>query len=78
MYVYSLDAQTLMKTDYAPLNNSVKLIKTQDIINETTGIYSYEAVKFINGDIGYLNLKGNTINSLEYIRGNKQIKIFDK
>lgn len=77
MYVYSVEEQTLMKTDYTPLNNSFQLIKTQDIINETSGIYSYAAVKFQNGDFGYLNLKGNSINSLEYVRGNKRIIIFN-
>lgn len=68
-----------MKTDYAPLNNSFKLIKTQAIINETSDIYySYGAVKLQNGDFGYLNLKGDSINSLEYICGNKKIKIFNE
>lgn len=78
MYVYSVENQTLMKRDYIPLNNSFKLVKTQDIINETTGLYSYGAVKFQDGEFGYLTLKDNTMNSLEYIRGNKRIKVFNE
>ena len=78
MYVYSVEEQTLMKIDYISLNNSFKLVKTKDIINQTESLYSYGAVKFQDGDFGYLALKGNTINSLEYIRGNKRIKVFNE
>lgn len=78
MYVYSVEKNTLIKKEYKPLENPFELSLTPEAIMNSSSLCSFESVKFKNGDIGYLVLTDNTINSLEYIRSNKRFKIFTK
>lgn len=40
------------------------------------GGVSYETVKFPNGDIGYLEDKNTTLDSLYFVVGDKEYKLF--
>lgn len=77
MYVYNVKENILIKKKYEPLNDAFNITLTPELIKRPYYLSSDEYVEFQNGDIGYLILNDNTINSLEYIRGDNRIKIFN-
>lgn len=78
MYLYSVEENTLTKTMYSPIENRFEVIETPEEVRNSFNLCSPEAVKFENGDIGYLVLYNDKINTLEYIRADKKFKIFNE
>lgn len=76
MYVYNIKDNSLIETPYKPMDNSFELIPTPESITVNDISYSYESVKFDNGDLGYLTASDFTVGSLKYIRGDKSYTIF--
>lgn len=76
MYVYTINDNSLIETPYKPMENSFELIPTPENIKVNDINYSYESIKFDNGDLGYLTASDSTVGSLKYIRGDKSYTIF--
>lgn len=79
MYVYSVSGNTLEETVYERMGNRFTgFASTNEVIeNQKTGYCSYQAVRFDNGDYGYLQTTDWTLNTLSYVRGDKVYKLFD-
>ena len=75
MYIYDVGKNKLMQTDYKPMKEPFK-VNTND--NNPSGSVSWGTVEFANGDIGYLECEGSTINELYYVVGNNKYKLFNK
>ncbi|MGG7076536.1 hypothetical protein [Clostridium sardiniense] len=76
MYIYTLKDNLLIETPYKPMENSFELIPTPENIKGNDIDYSYESVKFDNGDLGYLTASDSTVGSLKYIRGDTSYTLF--
>lgn len=77
MYIYTIEDNSLIEAPHKPMEDSFELIPTPESITINDGIsYSYESVKFDNGELGYLIASDFTVGSLKYIRGDKSYSIF--
>ena len=74
MYIYDVEKNKLIQTDYKPMIEPFKV----NLNDNPSGSVSYGTVEFTNGDIGYLECEGSTINELYYIVGNNKYKLFSK
>jgi len=74
MYIYNVEKNKLIQTDNKPMKEPFKV----NINNTPSGSVSYETVEFANGDIGYLECEGSTIDELYYVVGNTKYKLFNK
>ena len=74
MYVYDIEKNILKQMKYEPMKDSFKITPND---NHGEG-FSYETVKFSNGDVGYLRYIDTTLNGLYYIVGDKQYKLFEE
>ena len=79
MYVWSVRKNTLAKTAYEPMEESFSdFVDTTGVKDHNeAGKCSRAAVKFDNGDYGYLYTTGWTLDTLYYIRGDRIYKLFD-
>ena len=79
MYVWSVRENTLAKTAYEPMEESFSdFVDTTGVKDHNeAGKCSRAAVKFDNGDYGYLYTTGWTLDTLYYIRGDRIYKLFD-
>ncbi|QHQ61416.1 hypothetical protein Ana3638_12040 [Anaerocolumna sedimenticola] len=79
MYIYTVSDNTLLKTDYEPMKDRfLSFIPTQEIIGpEEIGSYSYNAVKFENGEHGILHTYDWTLGTLSYARDDMMYTLFD-
>ncbi len=74
MYIYDVEKNKLMLTDYKPMKEPFKV----SINDNPSGSVSWGTVEFENGDIGYLECEGSTINELYYVVGSTKYKLFSK
>ncbi|MEG1637527.1 MAG: hypothetical protein RR324_08440, partial [Cellulosilyticaceae bacterium] len=72
MYVYDIENNILRQTPYEHMENRFKTIPNEN----PHGVVSYETVRFPNGDIGYLEDKNATLDSLYFVVGDKEYKLF--
>jgi hypothetical protein len=80
MYVYTVSDNTLQKTAYVKIQNPfADFVETANAVgHEKANCSSDRAVKFSNGEYGYLNAKDWLIRNLVYVRGELVYKVFDK
>lgn len=79
MYVYSISNNTLFEEKYVPMSDSFKnnLVEISEAIGKINGNLSYNAVKFDNGEYGYLSASDGTIESLNYVREDMVYSLFN-
>lgn len=76
MYVYNIEENLLIKCDYRAMDIEHEFELTPLEIREETYWYFTWAIKFNNGDVGYLISRENTIGTLEYIYNDNIYSIF--
>ena len=74
MYIYDVVKNKLTQTNYKVMEDPFK-VNTND---NPSGSVSFETIKFVNGDIGYLKCEDSTLDDLYYIVGNNKYKLFNK
>ena len=80
MYVYSISNNTLIEVPTMSIEDRFGgLIPIMDIVDvDKLGNCSFEAVKFSNGEFGYLEASEWTIGSLTYVRDDMVFRLFDE
>ncbi len=80
MYVYTVSDHTLRETAYERMDDRFgsDFIPIEDVVDTVyRGNYSYNAVKFGEGEYGYLNISEWTLGTLTYVRGDMVYQLFD-
>lgn len=78
MYVYTVSDNTLKKVPYQKTGEKLdRIVPITEVIDDPySGNYSYTAVKFDNGEFGYLQALEWNIGSIEYVRAGKAYRLF--
>jgi hypothetical protein len=78
MYVYNISDDTLLETAYRPMDKRFgPTVMTDAVIDSVSiGAYSYSAVRFDNGEYGYLHTSDWTLGTLSYQRGDNAYALF--
>ncbi len=80
MYVYTVSDNTLRETAYERMDDRFgsSFIPIEDVVDtDYLGNYSYNAVKFDEGEYGYLYISDWTLGTLTYSRDDTVYKLFD-
>ncbi|MGL5677865.1 MAG: hypothetical protein ACRDDX_15815 [Cellulosilyticaceae bacterium] len=72
MYRYTVDTQILEKLPHTPMETPFQVVLNE----QPNGAVSFGVVAFEDGEIGYLEAQGDTLDGLYYKRGEKQYKLF--
>lgn len=79
MYVYTVSEGTLEEKTYTKMENRfANFTDITDVVGASkVGSHSYHAVRFGKGDYGFLRTTDWTVDTLNYIRNDKEYQLFD-